>query len=160
MEATKDQTLSKESAIEQKMRPRNCSVLGFLGANERLGDVLKKDDETVKRLGLTHGKIAERIEYFIRAINGRPQREGKLVDGNYLVSGNSWRGGQECPWGDAGPFMRYSNLDLSIVNRTTGEKINLPGGIVHLITEHQFYEGEASPYRVDPEKAARVLDIG
>jgi hypothetical protein len=38
-------------------------------------------DETVRKLGVTHDQIAERIEYFIK------------------VSGAVWRGFQCCPWG-------------------------------------------------------------
>jgi hypothetical protein len=35
-----------------------------------------------------------------------------------------------------------------------------PDLIVHLITEHGFFEGQESPYRVDPERLARLLELG
>ena len=144
--------------LEASMKPGNLSAGGFLGENEILDEVLRADDEIVKRLGITHEQIASRIEYFMNAA-GYPSSEGKLVDGKYLVGGTAWRGGQSCPWGDAGFMMPNSSVDMYVKNQELGEQLNFPGGIVHLIREHKFYEGKESPYRVDPEKAVRVLDI-
>jgi len=144
--------------IKESMKPGKLSRGGFLGENEKLNEVLKEDNETVKRLGVTHEQIASRIEYFINVI-GYPSREGKLIDGKYLVGGIAWRGGQKCPWGDAGSMMPHSSRDLFVRNQELGKQIDFPGGIVHLIREHKFYEGKQSPYRVDPEEAVRVLDI-
>ncbi|MBN2052648.1 hypothetical protein JW756_04040 [Candidatus Woesearchaeota archaeon] len=147
-----------DKELEDSMMPGMLSSGGFLGRNEKLEDVLREDDKTVKKLGLTHEKIADRIAYLIDAI-GYPRREGKLIDGKYLVGGIVFRGGQKCPWGDAGFMMPNSNVDLYVQNQETGERLDFPGGIVHLIREHHFYEGKKSPYRVDPELAARVLNI-
>ena len=144
--------------IEASMKPGKSSMGGFLGKDEKLDEVQKADDETVTRLGVTHEQIASRIEYFITAV-GYPSREGRVVDGKYLVGGTVWRGGQECPWGDAGSMMPHSSMDLFVKNQELGEQLNFPGGIVHLIRAHQFYEGRESLYRVDPEKAVRVLDV-
>jgi hypothetical protein len=147
-----------QNYLEESMRPGQLSRGGFLGTEERLEDVLKADDETVKRLGLTHDKIADRIEYFISAVN-YPEREGQLIKGKYLVGGITYRGGQECPWRDAGFMMPDSSMDMFIINQELNEELRFPGAIVHLIRKHHFYEGKGSPYRVDPEKAARVLEI-
>ncbi|MFH1637223.1 MAG: hypothetical protein ABIB71_02240 [Candidatus Woesearchaeota archaeon] len=144
--------------LEASMRPGELSELGFLGEHERLDEVLKSDDESVKRLGVTHEKIASRIEYFIKAVR-RLSKQGQLIDGKYLVGGTQWRGGQKCPWGDVSFSMPHGSIDLFVRNIELGEQLNFPGGIVHLIREHQFYEGKESPYRVDPEKAVRVLDV-
>lgn len=145
-------------SLEEKMRPGNLSNGGFLGTDERLDEVLKADEESVKALGLTHEQIADRLAYFVKAA-GYPSREGKLVDGKYLVGGVAYRGGQKCPWGDAGFMMPSSSIDLFVKNLSLGEQLNFPGAIVHLIREHHFYEGKQSPYRVDPKNATRVLDI-
>lgn len=142
--------------LEESMRPGRLSVGGFLGEKEVLDQILRADDEMVRNLGLTHEQIADRIEYFIKAVHCYPIREGKLIDGIYLVSGAVYRGGQKCPWGDR---ILYSNIDLSIKNNRLGEELKLPGAIVHLIKKHQFYEGKESPYRVDPAKTIRVLGI-
>jgi len=145
--------------LELKMKPGRLSDGGFLGPNEKLGEVLKADEEAVGRLGITHDRIADRIEHFIKAVVDEDlSSEGKTVDGRYLVGGTRWRGSQECPWGDSDP-MQYSNMDLFVTNKKSGERVEFPGAIVHLIREHHFYEGRNSPYRVDPEQVARVLDV-
>lgn len=69
-----------------------------------------------------------------------------------------WRGFQKCPWGcPADPQL--GSIDFLILNRETGESFTGPGLIVHLIREHHFFEGKASPYRVAPEKVVRVLQL-
>ncbi len=144
--------------IEASMKPGRLSMGGFLGDVERLDEVLRADDETVRKLGLTHEQIADRIEYFLRAI-GYPTIDGKVVDGKYLGGGVAYRGGQACPWNDVDFMMPNSTLNLFVRNQTTNEELRFPGAIAHLIRQHHFYEGKQSPYRVDPEKAVRVLDI-
>jgi hypothetical protein len=141
--------------LEISMYPGMLSAGGFLGKNECLYDVLRVDDEIVRRLGVTHEKIAERIAYFVNSI-GYPSRNGKILDKKYLAGGTAWRGTQSCPWGDS---MPNSSVDLYVRNQSKGEQIDFPGGIVHLILKHHFYEGKGSPYRVDPEKAVRILEI-
>lgn len=162
-------SMPKEKFIESSMRPGQLSMGGFLGVDESLTEILKMDDETVKRLGLTHEQIASRIEYFLKLAEEIEffdpkeliikQREGRLVDGKYLVGRNTWRGGQSCPWEDTKLFMPYGHIDCFVKNKELGEQLNFPGGIVHLIREHHFYEGRGSPYRVDPERAVRILEI-
>ena len=148
---------SEISFAELNIRPGCSSLGGFLGSGESLADVLKSDDETVRRLGLTHGQIADRIEYFIKAVGEYPPFKGQLVDGNFEVKGNAYRGCQECPWNDG--QSSYSNSDWEIVNQRLVETLSFLGLIVHLIRDHQFYEGKGSSYRVDPENAARALEI-
>lgn len=142
--------------LEESMRPGRLSVGGFLGEKEVLDQILRADDEMVRSLGFTHEQIADRIEYFIKAVHCYPTNEGKLVGGIYLVTGTVYRGSQKCPWGDS---MPHSSIDLSIRNNVLGEELRLPGAIVHLIRKHQFYEGKESLYRVDPAKTIRVLGI-
>ena len=141
--------------LEKLMRPGISSQGGFLGSEEKLVNLLAEDESAVKNLGITHEQIAARIEYFIRAV-GYPSREGKVIDSNFRVSGITYRGIQECPWKDSG---NYSNLDFVITNLRLNESLPFPGLIVHLIRMHHFYEGRKSPYRVDPELAARILVI-
>ena len=148
----------KMDTIEASMKPGKLSMGGFLGDAERLDEILRADDETVRKLGLSHEQIADRIEYFINAI-GYPTSGGKVIDGKYLGGGVAYRGGQECPWNDVGFMMPASNLDLFVKNQITNEELRFPGAIGHLIRQHHFYEGKGSPYRVDPIKIVRVLEI-
>ena len=88
-------------------------------------------------------------------------KEGMDIDDKYVAKYTAWRGSQVCPWRDEIGYNNFphSSHDFEIYNKETNEELFFPGLIVHLIREHHFYEGKDSPYRVDPEKAKRVLDI-
>lgn len=80
---------------------------------------------------------------------------GYRVGSNFQIFITQYRGTQDCPWGcDRDP---WSDFDFLLLNRQTGEFVVAPGMIVHLLREHQFFEGLESPYRVDPESVVRVL---
>jgi uncharacterized protein CbrC (UPF0167 family) len=83
--------------------------------------------------------------------------KGYCVEGTLQVFFTVYRGFQCCPWcGDS----TWGCFDFLILNRRSGEYITGPGLIVHLIREHQFFEGSESPYRVEPLEAIRVLELG
>jgi hypothetical protein len=81
-----------------------------------------------------------------------------LVDGEFQVFIQQYKGLQECPWGCE--YDLRSSFEFVILNRQSGEYITAPGLIVHLIHAHQFFEGLESPYRVDPAKVVHVLGLG
>jgi hypothetical protein len=83
---------------------------------------------------------------------------GYLVDSKFQVFIQQFRGLQECPW--ECEYDPWSSFEFAILNRQSGEYITGPGLIVHLIREHQFFEGLESPYRVDPAKVVHVLELG
>ncbi|HEX4418891.1 MAG TPA: hypothetical protein VH165_13360 [Kofleriaceae bacterium] len=53
----------------------------------------------------------------------------------------------------------HANLEFLIVHRETRETLRGSGLLVHLIRDHHFFEGKASPFRIDPERAVRVLGL-
>jgi len=54
---------------------------------------------------------------------------------------------------------RYANLEFLIVRRDDRQALRGSGLLVHLIRDHGFFEGAESPFRLDPEQAARVLGL-
>lgn len=82
--------------------------------------------------------------------------EGYLVEPDLQVFFIQYRGFQECPWGCS---TAEGSRDFLILNRKTGEYFTGPSLIVHLIREHHFFEGLGTPFRTDPLKAARVLEL-
>jgi hypothetical protein len=72
-------------------------------------------------------------------------------------SGVRYMGYQICPWGCG--VCPGSDLDFRIENERAREVVKGPGLIVHLIREHQFFEGLESPYRVDPVKLVKLLEL-
>lgn len=54
---------------------------------------------------------------------------------------------------------QYANLEFLVVRRDTRQALRGSGLLVHLIRDHRFFEGEHSPFRLDPERAAQVLGL-
>jgi hypothetical protein len=84
-----------------------------------------------------------------------------FVGDRYEVEQQMYLGGQECPWGPReGKLCGYGSHDWRI--RNTVRDVELSGSelIVHLIGEHGFFEGPATPYRTDPRALATLLELG
>lgn len=171
------------------MRPGQSSQGGFLGLTESLEIVITQDEQTLEKFGISHEQIAGALERVIAAVHElktalpydklleketdfpdlyHPEKNplfsknnlpdlnlGYLVD-YFQVFILQYRGFQVCPWDDCG---EVGGFDFTILNRNTGESFTAPALIVHLIRAHHFFEGVESPYRVDPEKVIRTLEI-
>jgi hypothetical protein len=70
----------------------------------------------------------------------------------FIVNYKDW---QYCPWG----CEAYNSSDFLVVNRQTGESVTAPELMPHLIRTHHFFGGLGSPYRTDPERLARVVEL-
>jgi hypothetical protein len=83
--------------------------------------------------------------------------------GNLYTCIVAYMGFQECPWGctpkDVKYFAQWGSFDFFIFTLRTGDFISGPGLVIHLIREHGFFEGPESPYRVDPVKTSRLLEL-
>lgn len=92
----------------------------------------------------------------------------KDKDGSiYYVDKCSYRGYQYCPFGssrdDVAPnehltCNEHADTDYIIMNCSTGKYITFPELSLHLIKDHQFFQG-FTEYRLDPQKAIKVLNI-
>jgi hypothetical protein len=97
-----------------------------------------------------------KIEAFADPLESRGDRCGfpfEHICFSFLRAG----GCQDCPWGCED--LPWSNLEFRIENERAGEVVKGPGLIVHLIREHSFFEGLESPYRVNPIKLVKVLEL-
>jgi hypothetical protein len=97
-----------------------------------------------------------RIEAFANPLESRGDRCGFPFE-HICFSSVTWCGHQDCPWGCG--YQLWSNLDFRIENERAGEVVKGPGLIVHLIREHSFFEGLESPYRVNPIKLVKLLEL-
>jgi hypothetical protein len=141
---------------EDRMAAGLISRDGFLGSDRRpLVQILAEDENTVNSLGLTHARIAERMAWFGRM--GRPGLGTTVtVEDRWEVRVQTVRGLLPCPWGHEG---MYPKTNVFLRKLDTGETLVWTDLSVHMIGEHGFYEGRGSGFRVEPEKAARVLGL-
>jgi hypothetical protein len=142
--------------VQSRMGPGAVGLHGILGHDRRsLAEILEQDDNAVRVLSLTHEAIADRMEFFTQA--GRPALGNPVtVDDRWEVRVDEWRGGMPCPWPHAG-LHRKSNIVLTDLQ--TGEQMEWTDLTIHMIRAHGFYQGRGSRYRIDPERARRLLGL-
>lgn len=161
--------------IERRMRPGGLSVAGFLDEQELLSDVVRRDEEILAGLGIEPERITDRLLELLVAANeefqaqgGQVPRNGLIVNGRYHIYGFdvTVRRFPTCPFeSDDGQMCdghraceRFAAHDFAIVNGVTGLRFGFPILALHMIADHHFFEGNVQ-YRVDPEIAARTLDL-
>jgi len=153
------------SELEARMRPGAWSVTGFLGPTERLTEVLSADAEALDALGVTASHLADRLDHLLGA--AKASRDRRATVGPYDVRVEISRGFQLCPWTidrlagqcTAGGGVTHASTRWWLRNRTSGEHLQGPGLLVHLMRAHGFFEGRQVPDRVGPEELARILEV-
>jgi hypothetical protein len=169
---------SQLKKTESKMRKSSLQVNPMLGLKESLMQVSDHDLESLRRIGKDPEDISEAawmvLERF-RLLGGQLDREWKEVEPGIFVSGGKNRGGKQCPFNSLTedmdgkimedpestcPFvLGIGNIRFQIDNRWIGEEIVLSDFTLHIIEAHHFFNGQASEYRLDPLRAARVLSL-
>jgi hypothetical protein len=142
--------------IQEDMRPGVITRDGFLGSDRRkLADILEEDHAVVRRLGLTHERIADRMQE-LREAGKRGLGQAIRVAPHFDVRVDSVRGKLPCPFRHPGVFPKTL---VMVTNLDTGEEITYSDLNIHMIRSHGFYEGKGAGFRLDPAVLARVLEI-
>lgn len=145
------------------MRPGSFSRSGFLGPTESLVDVISADAKTLSELDLSCAVLASELDELVTATEASPAHQARIGAVECRVQVH--QGFQICPWApdpdrrqcDAGLGVRHASIDWRITNLETAEELRGPGLVIHLIRDHEFFEGRMSPNRVDPLQLARLL---
>ncbi len=142
--------------IQKRMKPGRITLNGFLGEDKRnLVDILIEDDARVKRLNLSHKKIAKKmIKFKKKGLNG--MGEFIKVDPHFEIKVESVRGKLPCPFGDPGIFPK---VNTTVINNNIDESVVYTDLNIHMIWAHGFYEGKGSKFRQDPAKLKEILKI-
>jgi len=146
----------RDDQIQEQMRPGVITRDGMLGADRRkVRDILEADDAAVRRLGLTHARIAARMRE-LRDAGAAGLGQAIDVLDHFEVRVDSARGGLPCPFMHEGLFGKEF---VEVLNRRSGERLTFTALNVHMIGTHGFYEGEGAFFRQDPQVLARVLEL-
>ena len=141
---------------QESMKPGAITLYGFLGPDDRnLIDILTEDDGSVKRLGLTHGRIARRMAE-LRDLGKAGLGEFIRVEPHYQVRVESVRGKLPSPFGGPGLHQKTNTV---VRNESLEKEIIYSDLHIHLIEAHGFYQGKGSRFRLDPATVAEVLEI-
>jgi hypothetical protein len=151
--------------LEQDMRPGAKSEVGsergFLGVDEKLLDVLAADNKYVlDELGLTHQELAKHLH----AIGSIAfwQADRKSDESEFVYSGRRYKvrllittGTQLSPFRDG----TQSGSNVTVENLDNGKKLGYALLVPFMIERYGFYEGQGTPYRVDPRQIVEVFDF-
>ena len=171
-----------DAAAEKSMYPSSRAKYGFLMPRERLAERIAKDQQRMAELELDCGRIATRIEEIFASTgeswNGhallRPMYiAGMLCPWNDFLSSNMLSLSPEVR---EIIIIHRDKLDESIEimervkNPPRGINTDCYGDLVregvamilsdlhpHLLREHQFCEGENTPYRIAPDRVREYL---
>jgi hypothetical protein len=155
-------------SLEMVMSMGKCSDVGFIGPNQKLKDIIQKDTDFLKSVGVTCENIADRImllrerEIAARALMNLKGVKWVKIDKNLSFAWDELQtlGMQECPFYKHAKQMYTDGGSMfTIRNDITNEKIWLNTLHVHMIRNHYFFEGPRTPYRLDPEKTVNVLEL-
>jgi len=128
----------------------------FLGRDGRpLSEILDTDNAAVEELGVTHERIAQRLEEILRIATaglGRPASVGPHQTAAYHEA----MGRIACPWGACGVFAKG---EVELADARDPSVLRFTPLSIHLIRAHGFYQGRGSRYRVSPRKLVRRLDM-
>lgn len=141
---------------QERMKPGVITRDGFLGNDKRkLIDILIEDDAEVKRLDLTHKRIANRMIYF-RDAGLRGLGEFITVEPHFEVKVDTVRGKLPSPFGEPGIFPK---TNTTVKNMNLDKEITYTDLNIHMILAHGFYEGKGSPFRLEPKELKEILEI-
>ena len=144
-------------ALEQTLRQAIATCKGLLGRDERgLAAILQADDEAIRRRGLTHAHIAQRL-LALRQAGWEGLGEPVSVPPHFEVCVDAARGTLPCPFGDQGSFAK---VNTTVHNLESGKEITFTDLNIHLIAAHGFYEGRGAHFRLDPEQLMDTLEMG
>lgn len=142
--------------ILRRMQPGEMTRDGMLGEDRRPPqEIIAADAATMERLGVTREELARRLTAMAsvaRAAMGAVVQ----VDDRFEVRSEEAMGRIPCPFGH---FGRYVKNITFLKNMETGEECTWTDLGVHMLEAHGFCEGAGAPFRLDPERAVRVLGV-
>lgn len=147
--------------LEADMRRGASSGEGFLGASEKLLDVLADDNRyVVEKLGLTHQELARHLHAMATIGWWKWKHKEDVTAFVYrgrrlIVTLTFTRGSQPSPFNDG----TESGANATVENLDNGRKITFALLVPSMIERYGFYEGHGTDYRVDPQQVVDVLDF-
>lgn len=142
--------------IQERMQPGRLTLDGMLGSDTRpLPEIIEADDVAVKRLGVSHQAVAQRLRELQEAARARLGDEF-VAERVYTLRAEESRGILVCPFGHVG---RYLKCVTFLKHLPTGREIRWTDLGIHMIESHGFYEGRGSPFRLEPEEVVKLLGL-
>ncbi|WP_410787962.1 hypothetical protein [Kribbella sp. C-35] len=148
--------------LEAWMRPADfggsvdfgSSQDGFLGRGDKLLRTMARDNDVVRKLGLTHAELGETVQTadWTASHFGISDYLG-ADDQRYSIEVQQSRGFQQSPFQDG----TMGSANFQVTNQRTGSTVGLSGLGGEMISRYGFYQGPGTPYRSAPEDIIRTF---
>ncbi len=146
--------MKNSSDLENALRSSVIAAGGFLGTDSRnLDEIISSDLAELSKSGVTVAKLVERMKVITAAATASLGSEAK-IEKKYLTKVEEAKGCLTCPWPDS---CRFAKRITSVKNTETGKIARWTDLNIHLIEQHNFFEGKGSAYRIEPEEIVKVL---
>jgi hypothetical protein len=140
--------------LEHVLRSSKIVAGGFLGHDKRpLQEIIDTDLAALERLGYTPEQVARRMQQLTdAAVTGLGTEV--VVEDNIVVYCEEWKGPIICPWPHGGRFVKR----ITTVRRTdTGRSLSWTDLNIHMIAQHQFFEGKGSTFRMESKELIEII---
>jgi hypothetical protein len=146
----------KTESLSDLLGPSKFSKEGFLGTDSRVPEeIIRADLETLTRIGVDGKKIGTALRSAYVSAERAMGNPVVLSDGVTAVHHES-RGRIPSPFAQDGTFQKGE----AAISGKSGEMLfRITPLSINLIEKHGFFQGKGSPYRIEPEIAARMLGM-
>ncbi|MDX9897792.1 MAG: hypothetical protein RBT62_02650 [Spirochaetia bacterium] len=147
----------KNTQIERdaydQMKPGLITAQGFLGEDKRsLADIVASDNEAWRRAGTDPDTAVAFLEK-MRDLGQGGLGEPIGIEKRWVVTAGDARGILPCPFHDGS----YHKNSIVVVDEKTDKRIVYSDLSIHLLSAHRFCQGRGSPFRLDPETIAEMM---
>jgi hypothetical protein len=144
----------QDRKLEGLLRSSRLAAGGFMGHDNRsVSEVIDADAAELSKLGLTKEQVAEQMQEITQvAISGLGSwvQVGDDLEGKV----DEAKGWLICPWPHKGKLAKRITI-VKVIK--TGEIIRWSDLNIHLISEHGFFEGKGSDFRIEPREIVRII---
>jgi hypothetical protein len=148
--------MKSNTSLKALLGTSKFSAQGYLGTDTREPEEIIKDDlKTLARLGIDKKKLVAALR---TAYDAAERALGNPVEISAGVTAvhHEARGRIPSPFPEDGVLPKG---EVVITDKKSGETFIITPLSIVLIERHDFFQGEGSPYRTDPEVAGRILRL-
>jgi hypothetical protein len=140
--------------LEEVLRSSAIVAGSFMGTDTRpVQEVIDTDLAEIARLGYTVGQLAARMKELTEL--SIPRLGNWIdVDDKLKVVSQDYKGQIVCPWPHPAQLAKRVT---TVRRRDRDESIRWTDLNIHMISEHRFFEGRGSAFRLEPKKLTSVI---
>ena len=142
-----------ENAIRERMSAGALSLEGFLGSDSRtIEEIIAEDAAKLEAAGVSLEELGAFLQKIHEAADAGLETEVSLFDGRLTAQMQEGMGRIPCPFA-CGKVCHKGVIHV----RFNGDELLLTPLQIHMITEHGFFQGKGSPFRVDPAVLVKMI---